>query len=50
MEGLEIWHLAGADLNKPSYDGRTASQVVGSTGRCIPLKEQILIVRISSYS
>uniref|UniRef100_A0A667XC55 asparaginase n=1 Tax=Myripristis murdjan TaxID=586833 RepID=A0A667XC55_9TELE len=24
MEGLEIWSLAGADLNKPGYDGQTA--------------------------
>lgn len=30
MEGLEIWCLAGADLNKPGYDGQTAMQVVGS--------------------
>uniref|UniRef100_A0A7N6C012 asparaginase n=1 Tax=Anabas testudineus TaxID=64144 RepID=A0A7N6C012_ANATE len=29
MEGLEIWSLAGADLNKPGYDGQTAIQVVG---------------------
>lgn len=33
MEGLEIWHLAGADLNKPSYDGRTASQVAEALGK-----------------
>lgn len=30
LEGLEIWSLAGADLNKPGYDGQTAIQVVGS--------------------
>ncbi|XP_045917612.1 60 kDa lysophospholipase isoform X2 [Micropterus dolomieu] len=27
LEGLEIWSLAGADLNKPGYDGHTAIQV-----------------------
>lgn len=30
LEGLEIWSLAGADMNKPGYDGQTAVQVVGS--------------------
>uniref|UniRef100_A0A673CCS9 asparaginase n=1 Tax=Sphaeramia orbicularis TaxID=375764 RepID=A0A673CCS9_9TELE len=30
LEGLEIWSLAGADLNKPGYDGQKAIQVVGS--------------------
>lgn len=29
LEGLEIWSLAGADLNKPGYDGHTAIQVNG---------------------
>ncbi|XP_053192274.1 60 kDa lysophospholipase [Scomber japonicus] len=33
LEGLEIWHLAGADLNKPSYDGKTASQVAEALGK-----------------
>uniref|UniRef100_A0A8C6PIZ7 asparaginase n=1 Tax=Nothobranchius furzeri TaxID=105023 RepID=A0A8C6PIZ7_NOTFU len=28
IEGLEIWSLAGADLSKPGYDGKTAIQVV----------------------
>uniref|UniRef100_A0A669DEX9 asparaginase n=1 Tax=Oreochromis niloticus TaxID=8128 RepID=A0A669DEX9_ORENI len=27
MDGLEIWSLAGADLNQPGYDGQTAIQV-----------------------
>uniref|UniRef100_A0A3Q1AN01 L-asparaginase N-terminal domain-containing protein n=1 Tax=Amphiprion ocellaris TaxID=80972 RepID=A0A3Q1AN01_AMPOC len=30
LDGLEIWSIAGADLNKPGYDGQTAIQVVGS--------------------
>uniref|UniRef100_A0A8C2XJU3 asparaginase n=1 Tax=Cyclopterus lumpus TaxID=8103 RepID=A0A8C2XJU3_CYCLU len=29
LEGLEIWKLAGADLNKPGYNGQTALQLVG---------------------
>ncbi|KAF3701236.1 60 kDa lysophospholipase [Channa argus] len=33
MEGLEIWSLAGADLNKPGYDGKTAIQVVQAAGK-----------------
>ncbi|CAK6957027.1 kDa lysophospholipase [Scomber scombrus] len=33
LEGLEIWSLAGADLNKPGYDGRTASQVAQAVGK-----------------
>lgn len=28
LEGLEIWSLAGADFNKPGYDGQTAVEVV----------------------
>lgn len=32
LEGLEIWSLAGADLNKPGYDGQTAIEVVGFCG------------------
>uniref|UniRef100_A0A3B5A3I9 asparaginase n=1 Tax=Stegastes partitus TaxID=144197 RepID=A0A3B5A3I9_9TELE len=30
LDGLKIWSIAGADLNKPGYDGQTAIQVVGS--------------------
>lgn len=30
LEGLEIWSLAGADLNKPGYNGQTAVEVVRS--------------------
>uniref|UniRef100_A0A7N6C4U5 asparaginase n=1 Tax=Anabas testudineus TaxID=64144 RepID=A0A7N6C4U5_ANATE len=33
MEGLEIWSLAGADLNKPGYDGQTAIQVARAVGK-----------------
>uniref|UniRef100_A0A8C5ETU2 asparaginase n=1 Tax=Gouania willdenowi TaxID=441366 RepID=A0A8C5ETU2_GOUWI len=29
LDALEIWTLAGADLNKPGYDGQTALEVVG---------------------
>uniref|UniRef100_A0AAX7SMZ7 asparaginase n=1 Tax=Astatotilapia calliptera TaxID=8154 RepID=A0AAX7SMZ7_ASTCA len=29
LDGLEIWSLAGADLNQPGYDGQTAIQLVG---------------------
>uniref|UniRef100_A0A3Q1F4K6 asparaginase n=1 Tax=Acanthochromis polyacanthus TaxID=80966 RepID=A0A3Q1F4K6_9TELE len=28
LDGLKIWSIAGADLNKPGYDGQTAIQVV----------------------
>ncbi|TSO25210.1 60 kDa lysophospholipase [Bagarius yarrelli] len=28
LEGLEIWHLAGADLTMPSYNGQMAIEVV----------------------
>lgn len=34
IDGLEIWILAGADLNKPGYDGKTAVQVVGLRKTC----------------
>ncbi|XP_013868777.1 60 kDa lysophospholipase [Austrofundulus limnaeus] len=33
IDGLEIWILAGADLNKPGYDGKTADQVAEAAGR-----------------
>ncbi|XP_044021901.1 60 kDa lysophospholipase isoform X3 [Siniperca chuatsi] len=33
LEGLEIWSLAGADLNKPGYDGQTAIQVAKTVGK-----------------
>nr|XP_057947267.1 60 kDa lysophospholipase isoform X1 [Doryrhamphus excisus] len=33
VEGLEIWSLAGADLNKPGYDGQTAIEVAKAVGQ-----------------
>ncbi|XP_071402723.1 60 kDa lysophospholipase isoform X1 [Centroberyx affinis] len=33
LEGLEIWSLAGADLNKPGYDGQTAIGVAQAVGK-----------------
>lgn len=33
LEGLEIYSLAGVDMNKPGYDGQTAIQVVGFRAR-----------------
>ncbi|XP_061699516.1 60 kDa lysophospholipase isoform X2 [Syngnathoides biaculeatus] len=33
MEGLEIWSLAGADLNKPGYDGKTAIEFAKAAGK-----------------
>nr|XP_046269115.1 60 kDa lysophospholipase isoform X2 [Scatophagus argus] len=33
LEGLEIWSLAGVDLNKPGYDGHTAIQVAHAAGK-----------------
>ncbi|CAL8286670.1 unnamed protein product [Lota lota] len=33
LEGLGIWHLAGADLNTPGYDGRTAHSVATGAGK-----------------
>ncbi|XP_028422187.1 60 kDa lysophospholipase isoform X2 [Perca flavescens] len=32
LDGLEIWSLAGADLNKPGYDGRAAIGVAQAVG------------------
>ncbi|XP_030575327.1 60 kDa lysophospholipase isoform X2 [Archocentrus centrarchus] len=33
LEGLEIWSLAGADLNQPGYDGQTAIQLAQAIGK-----------------
>ncbi|XP_077476824.1 60 kDa lysophospholipase isoform X1 [Stigmatopora argus] len=33
LEGLEIWSLAGADLNKPGYDGQTAIDLATTVGK-----------------
>ncbi|XP_019721003.1 60 kDa lysophospholipase isoform X1 [Hippocampus comes] len=33
LEGLEIWSLAGADLNKPGYDGQTAVELANAAGK-----------------
>uniref|UniRef100_A0A8C2XLT5 asparaginase n=1 Tax=Cyclopterus lumpus TaxID=8103 RepID=A0A8C2XLT5_CYCLU len=33
LEGLEIWKLAGADLNKPGYNGQTALQLAHAVGK-----------------
>ncbi|KAM7393542.1 hypothetical protein PAMP_020405 [Pampus punctatissimus] len=33
LEGLAIWCLAGADLNKPGYNGQTAIQVAEAVGK-----------------
>ncbi|XP_070697848.1 60 kDa lysophospholipase isoform X2 [Pempheris klunzingeri] len=33
LDGLEVWSLAGADLSKPGYDGRTAVQVAQALGK-----------------
>ncbi|KAK5857367.1 hypothetical protein PBY51_010619 [Eleginops maclovinus] len=33
MEGLEIWSLAGADLNRPGYDGQSAILVAEAAGK-----------------
>lgn len=33
LEGLEMWSLAGSDLNKPGYDGQNAIQVAQSVGQ-----------------
>lgn len=33
IEGLEIWSLAGADLNKPGYDGKTPVRVAHAVGK-----------------
>uniref|UniRef100_A0A3B3CT71 asparaginase n=1 Tax=Oryzias melastigma TaxID=30732 RepID=A0A3B3CT71_ORYME len=32
LDGLEIWCLAGADLNRPGYDGKTAVEVPNGGG------------------
>lgn len=31
-EGLDIWRIAGADLTKPGYDGKTAIEVAHALG------------------
>uniref|UniRef100_A0A3P8QVF2 asparaginase n=1 Tax=Astatotilapia calliptera TaxID=8154 RepID=A0A3P8QVF2_ASTCA len=33
LDGLEIWSLAGADLNQPGYDGQTAIQLAQAVGK-----------------
>ncbi|KAM8916607.1 60 kDa lysophospholipase isoform 2-T2 [Spinachia spinachia] len=33
LEGLEIWKLAGADLNTPGYDGQTALRLAHAVGK-----------------
>ncbi|KAM4625367.1 60 kDa lysophospholipase [Polymixia lowei] len=33
LEGLDIWSLAGADLNKPGYDGQSALRVAQAAGK-----------------
>ncbi|XP_028251857.1 60 kDa lysophospholipase isoform X2 [Parambassis ranga] len=33
LDGLEIWSIAGADLNKAGYDGHTAIQVAQAVGK-----------------
>ncbi|XP_034531677.1 60 kDa lysophospholipase isoform X2 [Notolabrus celidotus] len=33
LEGLEIWSLAGANLNKAGYDGQSAIQVARAVGK-----------------
>lgn len=33
LEGLEMWKLAGADLNKPGYDGQTALRLAHAVGK-----------------
>ncbi|XP_028293586.1 60 kDa lysophospholipase isoform X2 [Gouania willdenowi] len=33
LDALEIWTLAGADLNKPGYDGQTALEVANAVGK-----------------
>ncbi|XP_037550460.1 60 kDa lysophospholipase [Nematolebias whitei] len=33
IDGLEIWSLAGADLTKPGYDGKTTIEVAEAAGR-----------------
>ncbi|XP_036006352.1 60 kDa lysophospholipase isoform X1 [Fundulus heteroclitus] len=37
-EGLDIWRMAGADLTKPGYDGKTAIEVARATG-CMDVVE-----------
>ncbi|XP_056433199.1 60 kDa lysophospholipase-like isoform X1 [Gadus chalcogrammus] len=33
LDGLQIWHLAGADLNTPGYDGQSALSVATGAGK-----------------
>uniref|UniRef100_A0A8C4ZAW5 asparaginase n=1 Tax=Gadus morhua TaxID=8049 RepID=A0A8C4ZAW5_GADMO len=33
LDGLQIWHLAGADLNAPGYDGQSALSVATGAGK-----------------
>ncbi|XP_056250073.1 60 kDa lysophospholipase isoform X3 [Seriola aureovittata] len=45
LEGLEIWSLAGADLNTLGYDGQTAIQVAQAVG-----KEEVVALLVQLMS
>ncbi|XP_059912202.1 60 kDa lysophospholipase-like [Gadus macrocephalus] len=53
LDGLRIWHVAGADLNAPGYDGQTALSVATGAGkleavamlnRLLSAKDQVSLV------
>lgn len=50
LEGLEIFSLAGADLNKPGYDGQTAVQVVGFRARSCPFSHTFSSIHQNQFS
>ncbi|CAL8370411.1 unnamed protein product [Boreogadus saida] len=45
LDGLQIWHVAGADLNTPGYDGQTALSVATGAGK---LEAVALLNRLQS--
>lgn len=45
LDGLEMWFLAGTDLNKPGYDGKTAFEVVGLRKTCSVFKNNLQITK-----
>ncbi|KAM9341418.1 60 kDa lysophospholipase isoform 2-T2 [Symphorus nematophorus] len=52
LEGLEIWCLAGADLNKPGYDGRAAIQVARDVGKqeVVAFLAQLITCKIGVFA
>ncbi|KAK6307268.1 60 kDa lysophospholipase isoform X1 [Coregonus clupeaformis] len=46
IEGLEMWHLAGGDLDMPGYDGKTPMEVAQSVGNEVVME---FLHQVSQY-